>query len=521
MKTSIRVALISLLWLVAINSGQLGTLDTNLRSQMAHAWWTGAEEVQVKPDMEPKVRGDIRFGVVGADGERRIAYETGQSFLMLPADWLGSQVHELWPVASEQVLRRWAINLFTFIPINVAVVLAAFWLLKLFQFESRTAGLASLTLLLGTTVLHYSQVHQHNNQLLLFTTLGYATAIAYTHSKRALWLVAGGVALGLAVFIRVTSVIHVLTVLLFLTGIIAHRYRQIRPVVQAVALWLVGFVPVFLVSRYVDFLRFGSFFASGKGVEKLQLETDPMWVGLPQLPEGYPLTNQPHIGILGPLFSPAKSIFLYDPLLLPCLVIGILAWRKLSPWLQWYLVTAALNLGLHLAIYSRFVFWHGDSAWGARYHVTSVHLLLIPLLAIFIQQLLTAKRAKRFLYRGLLIVALIAQLSSVAMPMNLEIFQKKVGMPGTRLEFRLGHRISNIACQIDRDLSKLCIDRNPDKKAYVEQFNHWNFFPFIYSKTNAETGKSSYLQVSLFLLWGLALGSAILASIYTWRLNKL
>ncbi|MEM6256577.1 MAG: hypothetical protein AAF821_27030 [Cyanobacteria bacterium P01_D01_bin.156] len=519
MKVLIRILLIAFLWLIVVNSGELGTLDTDLRLQMAHAWWTGTEEVQITPDMEPKVRGDIRFGVIGVDGDRYIGYETGQSFLMLPADWLGSQLHQLLSAVPEDTLRRWSVNLFNFIPINLAVVMATFWMLKLFHFEERIAGLASLTLLLGTTVLHYTQVHQHNNQLLLLTILGYATAIAYVQSKRSAWLLFGGAALGMAVFIRVTSMIHVLTVVLFLVGIVAYKNRQMTAVVQSFGFWIMGFFPVFLLSRYVDFLRYGSFFSSGKSVEKLQLATDPIWEGLPQLPEGYPLINSPHIGILGPLFSPAKSIFLYDPLLLPCLILSILCWQRLSPWIRWYLVTCTLNLGLHLAAYSRFVFWHGDSAWGARYHVTSVHLLLIPLLAIFIQQLLAASKAQRLLLKGILIVALITQLASVAMPMNIEIFQKQVGMPGTRLDLRLPRRFANIACYIRPDLSKLCIDRNPNKKEYLEHLNHLTFFPFIFSHKKSESGKTSVIQILLFLIWGLALIAAILVSLNTWLLS--
>lgn len=517
MKIPVQISLVALLWLITINSGELGSLDVDLRLQMAHAWWTGTEEVQITSDMQPKVRGDIRFGVIGADGERYIAYETGQSFLMLPADWLGSQLHQFWSAVPAETLRKWSVNLLTFIPINIAVILAAFWLLRLLNFEERVAGLASLTLLLGTTALHYAQVHQHNNQLLLLTTLGYATAIAYVRTRQSFWPLLGGIALGVAVFIRVTSVIHALTVVLFLVGAIAYKHRQVRPVMQSVGLWLIGFVPVFMVSRYIDFLRYGSLFASGKGVEKLQLTTDIMWQGLPQLPDGYPLINAPHVGILGPLISPAKSLFLYDPLLLPCLMLGVLCWRNLSPWIRWYFVTSTLNLGLHLAAYSRFVFWHGDSAWGARYHVTSVHLLLIPLLALFAQQLFAAHKIRGLILKGILVLSVMIQLASVAMPMNLEIFQRNVGFPGTRLDFRLANRVVNIACRVDRDLIRLCVDRNPDKKQYVEHLNHLNFFPFVYSEDKTESSPEGIdvVQFLLFALWIVALIATVLIS---WRI---
>jgi hypothetical protein len=528
--TVIRIALVALLWLITVNAGDLGTLDTDLRLQMSHAWATNTPEVIITPEMTPKVRGDIRYGVIGRDGNRYIGYETGQSFLMLPADWLGTQLHRLWSTVPEDALRRWVINAFVFIPINLGIVLATFWLLRLFQFEEKVAGIASLSLLLGTTVLHYTQVQQHNSQLLALCLVGYATAVAYLQSKRNLWLVIGGMALGMAVFIRVTSMIHALTVALFLAGALAYENRklglsvalQIRSLIQSGSLWLAGFIPVFLLSRYVDFLRYGSFLASGKSVEKDQLATDPIWTGLPQLPDNYPLINSPLTGILGPFISPAKSLFLYDPLLIPCLILCALGWRKFSPWLRWYLVTAVLNLGLHLAAYSRFVFWHGDAAWAARYHVTSVHLLMVPLLACFIQQLLSARQWRRRLLRAILAIAVMVQLASVAMPMNLEITQKQVGTPGSRLDARLPQRLSNLACYVAPTLTKLCIERLPDKKKYLERYNHLQFFPFVFAQTRltldpASRASTMGVQISLFVLWGLALVAAVALSFNTWR----
>ncbi|WP_008314013.1 glycosyltransferase family 39 protein [Leptolyngbya sp. PCC 6406] len=501
MKTLLKLTLVSLLWLLTITSGDMGSLDTELRLQMAHAWWTGTEEVKVSPDITPIVRGDIRFGVEGADGSRYIAYETGQSFLMLPADWIGTQIHRSWPVLSEQTTRNIAVSILTFIPVNIALILAVYWLLKLFSFENNIAVASSLLLLLGTTVLHYAQVHQHNNQLLLLAVLGYATAIKYLQTQQAKWSFLSGLALGMAICIRVTSVIHAFAVMLFLVGAILWQEKRFRKLINSLIPWIVGILPLLIFSRYVDFLRFGSFFASGKSVEKLQLATDPMWEGLPQLPDNYPLINNPHVGILGPLLSPAKSIFLYDPLLIPCLILVVIAWHKLSPLLRLYLFTAILNLSLHLAAYSRFVFWHGDSAWGARYHVTSVHLLLIPLLGLFLGNLLIVNKVRRWAMLGIAGVAISIQLFSVSMPMNLEIFQKNVGVPGTRFDLRLLQRPINLACLVNSSLSRSCVEQNPNSQEFVEGWNHIYFLPFNLAQNSDEAKQAPRLIGFLYFFW--------------------
>lgn len=428
---------------------------------------------------------------------------------MFPGDWLGTQLHQWFPGIPSKDLRDLVVNFLIFIPLNVAAVVSCFWLLRLFDFDERIAGLTTLTWLLGTTVLHYAQVHQHNNQVLLFVIIGYAAALSYVLHKQPRFALISGLALGGTVLIRITSTIHALTVLLFLVGCLAYQSRDKLKVLRGVGLWIVGFIPFALLGRILDYIRYGSFLATGKSIEQQQLTNDPMWTSLPDLPANYPLINEPHVGILGPLFSPAKSIFLYDPLLLPCLILGIVLWKKLSPFMQWYLVTGVLNLSLHLVAYSRFVFWHGDWAWGARYHVTSVHLLLIPLLALFIQRLLSARDLRAWLMRGVVAIAIIVQIASVTMPMNLEIYQKNLGVPGTRFDFRLGQRLINIVCLSNSSFSNQCLDKNPDKKRLLAQYNHIFPLPFTFNRTMADNPVSVNISPIFFVFWGLLLALAI------------
>jgi len=425
MKTISKITLIAFLWITVINSGTLGVLDTELRLQMAHSWWTGTEEVQVAPDYKPRGRTDIRLGVVGVGGKRYIAYEPGQSMLMLPGDWLGTKLHQWFPILPAKDFRSLVVSLLIFIPLNVAVVVSCFWLLRLFNFEEQIAGLASIAWLLGTTVLHYSQVHHQNNQVLLFVTLGYANALAFLLRQNPRFLIWSGLSLGAAMLIRVTSAIHVLTVVLFLFGCAAYQNRNTRKVLKVIGLWILGFIPLAFL----------------------------------------------------------------------------------------YLVTGILNLGIHIILISRLSFWHGDSAWGARYHLTSVHLFLIPITGLFIQHLLSVKGVKVWLLRGILTLAILFQIASVAMPMNLEIYQAQVGMPGSRLEFRIGQRLINIVCLSNGSLSKFCVNSNPDKRPYLNHLNHLNFLPFTLRQEAADNPLLGKLSLVLLIVWGfvfiLAIGTTV------------
>jgi hypothetical protein len=251
-----------------------------------------------------------------------------------------------------------------------------------------------------------------------------------------------------------------------------------------------------------------------------QLTTDPIWSGLPELPVSYPFTNSPFLGIWGVLFSPAKSIFIYDPLLLPCLVLGIVLWQRFSPYIQWYLITGMFNLCLYITLTSRLDYWHGDWAWAARYHVTSVHLLLIPLIALFIQFLLGVRGLKTWLMRGIIAAAIAVQMAAVTIPFGVEIQQAQIGQPGSYRpgaywQFRLGDRITNIACLIDRSFSTDCANRlNANQAGYFLAENQVFFLPFLFSKQ--ATGKPLLVKLSLigFAVWGLVLVLAIATTIW-------
>jgi hypothetical protein len=464
---------------------------------MAHAWWTGAEEVSLAPDYKPQSRLD-NPGVIGVGGKRYVPYDVGQPLLMLPGDWLGSQLHRVFPQQNENWWRRLVVSFLIFIPLNLAVVVACFWLLRLFDFDERIASIASLIWLLSTTVLSYANNPQQNNQILLFVTLGYAAALACVRRGQFHFAFLSGLALGAAVLIRASSVIHVLTVFLFLIGCLIYQSRDKLKMIRVAGLWILGFIPLNVLGRVFDYLRFGSFWTTGQSLAVKQLETDPLFSGLPELPPNFPFINPPHVGILGALFSPAKSIFIYDPLLLPCLVLGIALWKKLSSYIQWYLVNGVFNLGLHILLTSRLDFWHGDAAWGARYHVTSIHLLLIPLIALLTQRVLLVKGLTRAPIQGFLILTIAIQMTSVVFRPSVETARIYFANPQSFLEFRLAERITNIGCLIDRSFSKECAS-----KLNSNLSNKLSLLPFNFTR-----GRNF-----IFIVWGSILIVAIASTV--------
>ena len=79
-------------------------------------------------------------------------------------------------------------------------------------------------------------------------------------------------------------------------------------------------------------------------------------------------------GIYGQFLSSGKSIFLYAPLLL-LWPIGL--WLQRRQW-RWLLAPLAVIAAI-VFVHTNVIFWHGDGAWGPRYLMLCLPLMVLPL----------------------------------------------------------------------------------------------------------------------------------------------
>jgi hypothetical protein len=278
-----------------------------------------------------------------------------------------------------------------------------------------------------------------------------------------------------------------------------------------------------LAGRLFDYLRYGSILATGQSAWLANINHDPLYEGLPLMPPGYPFTIPASEGILGVLFSPAKSLFIYDPLLLPCLIVGAIAWKYLNPYVRWLSVVALINLVLHIILMSKLYFWHADMSWAARYHVSSVHLILVALLPVLLQRIFNARKAWAFAGAALLIGSVMLQVLAVTMP-SVEIVVENLKEPviceeddwNYKLEFRIAGRAAALYCRETGSLSASCPEQiaraaeaaHPaecrDMVAKFRRGNRLAFFPFY--RDNQIFGHRTLLALWLPLVAGALLG---------------
>jgi hypothetical protein len=415
-----------------IQSGEMGTADTTRRLQVTHSLWTS----------EPQVpRADYpEFGIPGRDGRLYAWYGIGQSLLMLPADVVGTAAaHAPWWREYEQSgatprIRVIVVSVSTNVLLNVLTALVALHFLELLGFSRVQSIVGTLALLCATTHLHYAQNMQENNYIFLLTLTGVWLQLlwAQTGERRALWLGAG--ALGLNLLTRMTTALDVMGVAVFLLliGLFARRagesgMRAELLSARRVKEYLRTVLPVYATFVFLDrlyqFVRFGSWTST-----YMRLQSNEQIRHEPTLPKNFPFSGHwfqggVHSGLLGPLFEPEKSIFVFDPLFGIALVLTVLLWRRMSAVLRAYAVVILLLLAGYMMLYARYFAWAGDFAWGDRYISNVVQLfamLAVPLLMRFRHEL---GRVVWTCGWCVVAVSVAIQVASLAFWLPLEIYQ--------------------------------------------------------------------------------------------------
>jgi len=490
-----------------VQSGELGSADTMHRLQTTHWLWTS--QPQVFPNEYPE------FGLHGRDGKIYSWYGIGQSLLMLPADLVGTWISH-WRIFADYeddpAVRSIVVSYSTNILVNVLTALIAFRLLRQLRFGVREAIAGILALMFCTTHLHYTQNMQENNYIMLLTLVGFSYQFEWLRSGNRRALFWGSAALGLNLLTRVTTAIDLIAAGIFLFAVLWFERRLTVGLWQRVAGYCKIAVPIYvsfaIAERFYSYYRFGSFLQSYIPIFARESRMQD-----PSLPPNFPWSTPFHEGVLGALFKPEKSIFLFDPLLIFTLLLLVLLWRTLDPDVRAYAVTSVLLLVGYIAFYARYTYWAGDFAWGDRYVSSAVEMV-----ALLSMPLLLRYRAHlgRWVWQlGMVFVAvsLVVQLASLAFWLPLEIYQMETfGHP----TFVIALRFKNVVAFALGKMQAWGLntdDMGYDQWDYVH-ITTWNFLPFLLRRV----GEAPRWVVDVaFAVWGT--GLAALAAVL-WKLRK-
>ena len=490
-----------------VQSGELGTADTMHRLQTTHWLWTS--EPQVFPNEYPE------FGLHGRGGQLYSWYGIGQSLLMLPADLVGTWVAH-WKIfagyGDDPAVRGIVVSYSTSILVNVLTALVAFRLLRQLQFSVREAVLGVLALMLCTTHLHYTQNMMENNYIMLLTLTGFSFQYEWlrTGSHRALFW--GSAALGLNLLTRLTTGLDLIAGGIFILCVLWFEGVRGRELRERSLDYCKIAAPVYalfvLADRLYQFYRFGSFTNT-----YVSLFAKEQRLADPTLPANFPWSTPFHQGVLGPLFKPEKSVFLFDPLLGLAVLLLILLWRRLSPEVRAYGVTSLLLLVGYICFYARYTYWAGDFAWGDRYVSTSVELVALLAVPLLLRYRVDIGRWVWRVGIALIVVSLIIQLASLAFWLPLEIYQMEtLGHP----TFVIALRFRNIAGFALGKMQEWGLNNESmtqDPWDYVH-ITTWNFLPFLLRRVGAAP---EWVVETAFIIWWTCLAGLGVACWKLWH----
>jgi len=437
--------LVTALFTCLIQSGELGTSDSEHRLQVTHSLWTGQPQVfsYEYPD----------FGLHGRSGRLYASYGIGQSLLMLPADIAGTAASHLpwWrsyvDSEADPTVRNILVSISTNVLINVLTALAACHMLGLLGFSMRESITGSLGLLCATTHLHYAQNMTENNYILLLTITGFALQYRWLTTGDRHSLFWGSTALGLNLLTRLTTALDIFGATCFLVlAILFARYgghpsADTRlpsargttsvvgslPLFPRIRIYLGTALPIYLVFLLIDrayqYIRFASW--TNTYVDIMSREQRHL---NPALPDNFPFDGHwfhggINSGVIGPLFSPEKSIFLFDPMFPLVLLLVVVVWRRLAPSVRAFVVASLLLLASYIAFYARYHWWAGDFAWGDRYVSSTVQLTTLLAIPILLRHRQSLRQPIWYFALFTIASSIVVQCASVVFWLPLEIYQ--------------------------------------------------------------------------------------------------
>jgi hypothetical protein len=449
-------------------------IDSERRYQVTKSLTSGA------PPVKPEDTISHQY-LIGTNGGQYYWYGMGESVFLVPADFITWQTLNLFNPDDDtkENLRRTIVTTLTFPTLAGATVAISFLLLAELNFSLMVALLGALFFFFGTTLLHYSQIHQENSQIIFLVISGYFMLTRWVKHNRTIFLLIGSGLFGTLLLIRVTTFADILGAVLFtfLALFWGEKVTFNKEIFQKFIKFSlifgggIGFF--FLLERLYQFKRFGSFTSNYISVLTDQMKAGTFNFGT-SFEQDWPYGLSPLTGILNVLFSPEKSIFIYDPLLI---VLGItLVIRHFGLDLpgelnlrKAFILSGGLSLVIYLMGYSNIIFWGGDDSWGARYHTSPVQLLCLLAVPLFLEIAPRLNRYARVAIKSLIGLAFFFQLCSITFWYTVEIEQYNCSA-GTN--FRIFQRIYNIVSYFTGNFQP------PQNCLGLENANILPFWPF-------------------------------------------
>jgi len=231
-------------------------------------------------------------------------------------------------------------------------VMIFFALCKKIPYKNSTSVILSLTFGLTTSIWAYSQTSFNLIASSFFVLLGIFFIYKFLRENNPYVLILSGLALGFGYMVRNDVILVIGITLIF---VIFHILKTHHKKIYIVNFFIFVSIPIF-INRLVNEVRFDISGITGGSY----IPTND-----------FPLL----VGFTGLLFSPGVGLFIFYPVLSLC-IFSFYDFFKKQKYETFFLISLILG---YLIFYATFPNWHGMNAWAARYLLTIIPFMLIPL----------------------------------------------------------------------------------------------------------------------------------------------
>jgi len=306
-------------------------------------------------------------------------------------------------IESDKLIRS-IIALTMFPPVLGLIAVFFFLLLREFGFSPRRCWTGAVLVVFATGLWQGSKECQEECHIALLFIIGVWALRRYQVNNSRTALAGGAAAMAYAFLMRIDTVFTIagwLALAFYFIYQQNHRpgeqteakRKKLLPYILVVALML----PALLVHCYITYRHFGSFISGPHNTFSLSY--------LPR-------------GLAGMLFSPGKSIFIYNPIMILAVVGMASFWRLQRAWAMLVLFSLVAGLLLHSAVFS----WHGGCCWGPRYFERNIPLafLAVAFFGLYQTQPGRSRRWSMIILAG---ASLLVQIAAVSLHHNRELLE--------------------------------------------------------------------------------------------------
>jgi 4-amino-4-deoxy-L-arabinose transferase-like glycosyltransferase len=496
----LRLLLITASVVLLIQPGSFGQADALFRYQATRSFWTDEQ-----PASEEQIASE--FTLIGKDGRHYNWFGLGHPVWMLPLDVIGKGLASVGEKAlgissnSGDQFRRLFVASGTNLMTALLAVGSTYWLVRGLGQDRRCAAGTGFLLLVGTSFLHYAQVAQENNLMLALTLLALAMVRHAIVANQSGWMVAAGAVLGAGMTIRIPFALHVACIALIAVAwrlqAAAVGAERLKHLILDMLRLTPGLALGLIADRVYHFSRFGTWTGTYMAIFRDQLRAKN-----PALPPDFPFNLGFLEGLQSSVLSWDKFPFLYDPLALVALLMPALLWRRFPAAFRPLMLGATAMILGSAAFHARYAFGDTVGAWGPRYIVSGMQLLVVTACPFVIGSWRSLHQAVRVLIGILAAGAMAVQILSVCFSSILELAQRDPAHPAPPV---LVMRFENVKSLVDERGLQHRARRGAGLRAAT-----LNFAPFVIAQQNAHQGPPTGLQRIWFGGVGLAFLQVIL-----------